>query len=247
MDFTTETLNKDIPIPLYYQLKEILLTQIKKVKPGTSLPTELELCEQFNISRPTVRQAINELVVEGYLTRMKGKGTFVTEPKIQQDFLIALKSFPQEMQEKGMIPTTKVLEIKTLSAADHVSEALKIPAGGEVIKLTRLRSANGTPIVVVTTFLPTEKLPNFFSHNWEDESLYKVLEQEYHYTIDRAFRTLEARVAEEYEAKLLEIKKGAPIQFIETITYLTTGIPIEYSLAKYRGDKNTFTFELKKK
>jgi GntR family transcriptional regulator len=89
-------------------------------------------------------------------------------------------------------------------------------------------------------------LQNFFSHDWENESLYKVLEQEYNYTIDGAIRTLEARIAEEYEAKLLDIDEGEPIQFIETVTYLDNGTPIEYSLAKYRGDKNTFTFELKK-
>ncbi len=86
MNFAARTLNKEIPIPLYYQLKEILLEEIKQAAPGTSLPTELELCEQFDISRPTVRQAINELVVEGYLTRMKGKSTLLLNPKFSKTF-----------------------------------------------------------------------------------------------------------------------------------------------------------------
>ncbi|GAK54811.1 transcriptional regulator [Candidatus Vecturithrix granuli] len=245
MNFAARTLNKEIPIPLYYQLKEILLEEIKKSEPGTSLPTELELCEHFDISRPTVRQAINELVVEGYLTRMKGKGTFIAEPKIQQDFLIVLKSFGEEMQEKGLVPATKVLGVEKTVCDEKISAALNIPPGSEVIKLTRLRFADNVPIVLVVTFLPFDKLPDILSKDFENDSLYHIIEKEYGYKIERAKRTLEARIATE-EAKLLEIKKGDPIQFIQTIAYLDDGTPIEFSLAEYRGDKSEFTFELKK-
>jgi GntR family transcriptional regulator len=246
MDFTGKALNKDIPIPLYYQLKEILLEEIKHTETGSDFPTELELCKHFDISRPTVRQAINELVVEGYLQRIKGKGTFIAEPKIKQDFLIVLKSFTEEMQEKGLVPTTKVLGLEKIPCDDRVSEALNIPVGSEVIQLKRLRFANNIPIVLVVTFLPSVKLPNILSTDFENESLYRIIEEEYGYTIDRARRTLEARVAGEDEAELLGIKEGDPIQFIETIAYLEDGTPIEYSLAEYRGDKSEFTFELKK-
>lgn len=245
MNFAARTLNKEIPIPLYYQLKEILLEEIKQAAPGTSLPTELELCEQFDISRPTVRQAINELVVEGYLTRMKGKGTFIAEPKIQQDFLIVLKSFGEEMQEKGLVPTTKVLGVEKTVCDEKISAALNIPPGSGVIKLTRLRFADNVPIVLVVTFLPLDKLPDILLKDFENDSLYHIIEKEYGYKIERAKRTLEARIATE-EARLLEIKKGDPIQFIQTIAYLDDGTPIEFSLAEYRGDKSEFTFELKK-
>ena len=246
MDFKTRTLNKNIPIPLYYQLKEILLECVEQAEVGSSFPTELELCEQFDISRPTVRQAINELVVEGYLQRIKGKGTFIAEPRIKQDFLIALKSFTEEMQEKGLVPKTQILELEKEPCDEKVSKALNIPIGSEVIQLKRLRSTNNIPIVLVVTFLPAAKLPNILSRDFENESLYRIIEEEYGYTIDRATRTLEAWVAGEDEAALLEIKEGDPIQFIETIAYLTDGSPIEYSLAQYRGDKSEFTFELKK-
>lgn len=246
MDFTKKTLNKNIPIPLYYQLKEILLDEIQHAEKGSPFPTELELCEHFDISRPTVRQAINELVVEGYLQRIKGKGTFITQPKIKQDFLIVLKSFTEEMQEKGLVPTTKVLGLENSTCDEKISEALNIPVGSEVVKLTRLRSVNGTPVVLVVTFLPPAKLPNVVSRDFENESLYRMIEEDYGYAIDRATRTLEARLAGEDEAELFGIKEGDPIQFIETIAYLTDGTPIEYSLAEYRGDKSEFTFELKK-
>ena len=246
MKVKKKALNRDIPIPLYYQLKEILLESIKHAEKGDSFPTELELCEQFDVSRPTVRQAIIELITEGYLRRIKGRGTFIAEPKIQQDFLVALKSFSEEMLEKDLTPSTKVLDLECIECDEGVSEALDIPIGSEVVELERLRFANDEPVVLVVTFLPSAKLPNILDRNFEDESLYKIIEEEYGYVIDRAVRTLEARIAGEYEAKLLGVKKNAPIQFIETITYLQDNTPIEYSFAHYRGDRNTFTFELKK-
>ena len=184
MDFKNKVLNKDIPIPLYYQLKEILLEEIKQSEEGASFPTELELCKQFDISRPTVRQAVNELVIEGYLNRVKGKGTFISESKIKQDFLIVLESFPEEMQRKGLLPTTKVLQFEAVKADEKVAEALNVPVGNMVVKLRRLRFANDRPIVLVATFLPHEKLSNMLSRDLENESLYNIIEQEYGYKID---------------------------------------------------------------
>lgn len=247
MDFTNKSLNKDIPIPLYYQLKEILLEGVKQASAGDSFPTELELCTQFEISRPTVRQAINELVIEGYLTRLKGKGTFISESKITQDFLVALESFADEMQRKGLVPTTRILELEMARADEKIGEALNVPIGQQVIKIRRLRFANETPIVLVVTFLPYEKFTDLLSRDLQNDSLYQIIEQEYGYKIDRSIRMLEARVAGEDEAELLKMKKGDPIQYIETTTYLLDGTPIEFSLSEYRGDRNTFTFELKKK
>jgi GntR family transcriptional regulator len=246
MDFAKKRLNRDIPIPLYYQLKEILLESIKHAEKGTSFPTELELCARFDVSRPTVRQAIIELVNEGFLYRVKGRGTFIAEPKIRQDFLIALKSFSEEMQQKGLTPSTEVLDFRNVACDERVSETLEIREGSDVVQLERLRFADNEPVVLVMTFLPSAKLPGMLERHFENESLYHIIEVEYGYTIDRAVRTLEARVAEEYEAKLLGVKKKAPIQYIETITYLRDNTPIEFSQAHYRGDRNTFSFELKK-
>ncbi|HHU48209.1 MAG TPA: GntR family transcriptional regulator [Clostridiales bacterium] len=246
--FRNKTLNKSIPIPLYYQLKEILLEYIKEHHDNEEvpIPTEKEISEHFEISRPTVRQAINELVVEGYLYRKKAKGTFVSKPKIKQDFLLILDSFDNEMRKKGLIPSTRLLNIETVKSDEKVSGALNIPLGSKVIKLTRLRFANNEPIVLVVTYLPYNKCMGILSKDLEKESMYDILENDFGYRIAGASRTLESIVAGEYEAKLLDIKKGAPIQYFESIAYLIDNTPIEYSLAKYRGDRNKFTFELKR-
>ncbi len=235
------TVDKRSRIPLYFQLKEILLEQIEHSVAGDALPTENRLCEQFSISRPTVRQAIKELENEGYLYRLKGKGTFVAEKKVNQDFLL---SFNDEMQEKGLTPTTRVMEFKMDEADEHIAATLMIPKASDVIRLRRLRSVNGEPLVLDLSFLPSELLPNMLAKDMTDESLYRVIEGDFNLRIDRAARRLEAMVAGEYEAKMLDIKPGAPIQYIETVTYLKNGRPIEFSQARYRGDKTNFSFTL---
>ena len=223
------------------------MEQMKHAEIGELIPTETELCSIFSISRPTVRQAINELVTEGFLFRLKGKGTFISRPKIHQDFMMILESFNDEMKDKGLTPKTKVIQFKLEKASEIVAEKLRVAEGSDIVLLERLRSANDEPIVLVETHLPNGTVHNILEKDLENESLYKIIERDYGYTIEKAIRTIEPSIAGEYEANLLGIKKGVPIQYIETVTYLDNGSPIEYSIAKYRGDRSTFTFELTKK
>jgi GntR family transcriptional regulator len=242
------TLNKNIPIPLYYQLKAILLEYIKEQHKDIEapIPTEVEISEHFGISRPTARQAINELVVEGYLYRIKAKGTYISKPKIKQDFLLVLDSFNNEMRKKGLKPSTKILDINLEDSDEKVSGALKIDVGSKVVRLARLRYADNEPIVFVITYLPYADYPDIMTKNLESESIYEILEKERGIHISGATRSLESIAAGEFEAKLLGIEKDAPIQYIESVVYLSDGVPIEYSLAKYRGDRNKFTFDIRR-
>lgn len=241
-----KTLNKEIPTPLYYQLKEILVEYILNSHDNLDdpIPTEQELSAHFKISRPTVRQAINELVFEGFLYRIKGKGTFISRPKIQQEFLQVLDSFNNEIKKKGLTPSTKVLSIETIKSDKSISDVLHILEGSKVIKLQRLRFADEDPIVIVDTFLPYNVCHFLLDKDLEQESLYELIEAELSLKITRAVRKLEAVLAGDYESQLLHVKQGAAIQFIKSTTFLSNGTPIEYSLAKYRGDRNTFTFEM---
>jgi len=248
MELYNKSLNKNTPIPLYYQLKTILLEYIKEQQYDTvtPIPTEVEISKHFGVSRPTVRQAINELVVEGYLYRIKGKGTFISKPKIKQDFLLQLDSFNSEMIKKGLCPSTKVLNINIIESDENVSAALKLPIGSQVIQLSRLRYANDEPIVFVVTYMPFELCKPILEKDLESNSLYKLLENECGFIISKVTRSLEAILAGEFESNLLQIKQGATIQYFESIAYLSDGTAIEYSLAKYRGDRNKFTYELKR-
>ncbi len=246
MNLKNKTINKDIPLPLYYQIKELLLQFIRESEEGDPIPTEVELCEQFEVSRQTVRQSINELVSEGYLNRMKGKGTFIREKKIKQDFLLVLDSFDDEMRRKGLVPTTKVLELTLVKSDPEVSKVLGLKVGSDVVKLRRLRFANNEPFVLVLTYLPYHLLNNILTKDFNKESLYKIIDREYNLKIDGASLILESKIAGDYQTKHLGIEKGDPIQLIRRIAFLEDKTPIDYSLAEYRGDRNKFTISLNK-
>ncbi len=249
MQLYNMVINKNIPIPLYYQLKTILLEYIKEHHHDFDIPipAEVEISKHFAISRPTVRQAINELVVEGYLYRVKAKGTFVSKPKINQEFLLILDSFNNEMLKKGMKPTTRVLSMDIEESDEEVSKALRLSPGSKVIHLSRLRFANDEPIVYVTTYLPYELCRSLLGKDLEKNSLYEMLENECGLCVTETERSLESCLADKFEADLLQIKKGAPIQYFESVAYLSDRTPVEYSRAKYRGDRNKFAFVMRRK
>jgi GntR family transcriptional regulator len=247
--FLEKQLNKNIPIPLYYQLKELILEYIDKAIPDSRLPTEDQLAGHFAISRSTVRQALGELTAEGHLVRHKGKGTMIVPRKIEQEFLEVLESFNDEMQEKGLVPHTQVLTLKKAPASGTEAAALKILPGDEVVRLVRLRSTNGEPIVLVETSLPAgiNGLAGLVGDDLEKHSLYQLMENKYGTTIESSRRSLEIRTAGEFEARHLRVPLHAPLQYIETVAYTADRKPVEFSRALYRADRNKFILEIRKK
>ncbi|WHH58515.1 GntR family transcriptional regulator [Petroclostridium sp. X23] len=246
MPLFSRLIDKNTPIPMYYQLKEIILDEIKteKLQPGDSIPTEKELSDIFDISRSTIRQAISDLVKEGYLYRIKSKGTFVSKPKINQDFIWKLETFSEQMKKLGLVPSTKVLELAVIEAEEEIASVLQLPINDKVIKLVRLRFANDEPIVIVETYLPYNSCLSILQYDMEKKSLYEVLSLDTRSKIYKVLRTVEAVVAGQYESKLLQIKRGYPIQLFTTIGYNREEKPIEYSIARYRGDRNKFKVEI---
>jgi GntR family transcriptional regulator len=240
--FLKKKINKNIPIPLYYQLKELLLEFIENAGDNTVLPTETALCELYDISRSTVRQAMGELTSEGYITRKKGKGTTILPRKIKQDFLVILESFNNEMQQKGLKPKTEVISRIVTSPYSAVQKFLNLTQDAEVVQLVRLRSIDEKPLVLVTTYLPADyhNLRNIIDEDLEHKSMYKLMEQNYNTIIISCRRMLEIRLAGDFEAQHLKVEKGAPLQYIETLSTDADGQPIEFSKAFYRGDNNKF-------
>ncbi len=246
-ELADKSIDKSIPIPLYFQLKEILLGYLETLEDGDIIPTEVDLCEHFDISRPTVRQAINELVTEGQIVRRKGKGSFVSRSKIKQDFLLVLESFNTEMAEKGLTPETKLVSMKIRGASARAAEVFGINTGDDLVFISRLRSINNEPIVLVNTWLPADRFASILNFDMEHESLYEVMENEFGCVLTNTKRYLEARLAGDFEAEKLEISVGDPVQFIETIATEGDDIPVEFSLAYYRGDRNRFALEVSRR
>ena len=236
-------LNKSHPIPLYYQMAEIIREQIRlgKLKPGDCLPSERELSDQAGISRMTVRQALGYLIREGLLVARPGLGTFVAEPKLVYDTLHLL-AFTEEMMRQGEAPSSQVLEQAVVEPPLHVASALGLEPGETTVKIGRLRLSAGQPVLLETSHIPARLCPGLEAEELAERSLFALLEQTYHLRPQRSHQSLEATVANEYEAGLFGIELGAAMFLLEGANYLESGQPMEYFKAIYRGDR--FKFEL---
>ena len=239
-------LDKSVPIPLYYQLKTLLLEEIKSnAYPVDSIiPTEKEISEMFEISRTTVRQAITELVREGWLYRVKSKGTFVAQRKIKQDFIRRLESFNEQIERTGRRPGTELLALEVVEMPERAAEAFGVVPGEKVVYLHRKRSADDEPLVTVETYLPYPKCAFLMQHNMAKESMYNVLAEREETRICRVSRILEAVAANAQDARLLNIRTGKPVHLFHTVGYNQYDEPIEFSIARYRGDRNRFEVDL---
>lgn len=234
-------------IPYYVQLKHSLEEDIRKGKwkAGDKIPGESELIENFGVSRTVVRQALRDMVYEGLIRREKGKGTFVSEPKLSSKSLLqSLEGFYQDMAKKGFEPITKVLEQGIIPASPKVAAYLKLDAMTAVIKIIRLRFIEEEAIVLVTSYLPFELCRDLVNVDLSRSSLYVFLEQECKLVIARGRRRINAVSATEEEAELLAIKVGAPLLKIDSVSYLEDGTPLEYFHGLFRGDRLRFEAEI---
>lgn len=243
--FKQYTLNKSTPIPLYFQFKNILLDMMKtgKLQPGDIIPTEFELCDIFGISRTTIRQALTELVNENKFYRVKGRGTFVSQNKIHQDFIRRIESFNAEMYRKGYTPSSEVLALDIIPSNAEISTALELPLNTDVIKLKRLRYADGEQVVITKTYLPYNLCKYILNHDMGKESLYDLLSKHINTHIHRVVRRIEAVTPTKEDCDLLSITKITAIQLFHYIGYNKLNKPVEYTISRYRGDKSVFTIE----
>ena len=233
--------------PKYLEIQNLLLQRIKNgdYQEGQLIPKEIDLAEQLNVSRPTVRHAIRNLVQGGYLERRKKRGTIVTQTKIKQQFTHVIESYNTEIQNNGLVAKTQVLNFSTEKASNEVAEALTIKPNTEVYKLVRLRSADNKPVVFVVTYLPIAQLPDLQKIDFTHHSLYSELAKA-GLEITHVSRKIEVHPATEEEAQLLETDIKAPIFYFHTIGFTKDHRALEYSIASYRGDLNYFMVEIDK-
>lgn len=238
-------MNNRPKIARYQFIKQDLLKRIHsgEYSEGCLIPKEAELTEIYQVSRPTVRQAIQCLVNEGYLERKKKRGTIIRRQKIDQEFTHVIESYDSEMNRKGLLPKTKVLTFKIDTANYDIASNLGIHENEQIYKLVRLRYVENKPIVIVTTYLPVNHLPNFLDIDFTSERLYAVLEK-MDYPILQIRRKLDVLKADETTSDLLDIEQGDPIFYFHSVAFSRNRVPIEYSISKYRGDINSFVFEL---
>jgi GntR family transcriptional regulator len=232
------TFEQDSAVPRYYQLKEIIREQCASWEPGQLIPSELDLCQMYSVSRTTVRKALDHLTQEGLLYRIQGKGTFVAPPKLRERFVHQAGGIYEDMASRGITIRTQVLEQAVIPASKLVAPELQLVVGSPVIKLVRLRFVGDEPLLVSTTFLPYRSFPRLENEDLTNASLYAVLREKYGVRLGHGTRLVEAMPCTDEEAELLHIAPTTPLLVVTSTMYDTEGRPVEYWFARHRGDRS---------
>jgi GntR family transcriptional regulator len=227
----SQEIDRRSPLPLYAQVRRGLEGRLAagEWKPGERIPGEPELCKAYGVSRPVIRQALQELAMEGAILRRKGLGTFVAEPKVVSRSLVhSLVGFYQDMERMGLATETQVLDQSMQPAGEKIGSRLKTDLLTPVVKITRVRSVGTHPVVLVSSYLPYDLCPGLIQADLRHQSLYAFLEQEYGLRVAAGRREIEAVLATEEEGRLLQVERGAPLLRLESVSYLGDGRPMEY-------------------
>ena len=236
---------KKAGVPLYLQIKEHLLA---KIDAGTwpeesMIPTESELCTQYSVSKITVREAIKLLVRDGRLSRIPGKGTFITKQKIEQK-LDRFFSFTRWARQNGLEPASRMLKVETLTCDVHIARHLQITEGEAVTRVERLRLGNNEPLMFEVIWVPSSLCPDLHLHDLANVPLNDILLNDYGLPLARATESIEPQTADAYVSRLLAIEKEVLLLHVEHTAYTSQGRIAYFVTSSYRGDRVKFTIEL---
>lgn len=231
-------LDRNSAIPLHTQLTDLLRAHIATgvLPPHSRLPSERVLCNQYGVSRITVREALSELMHEGLIHVAVGKGTYVADPTLNEE-LQPLSSFSDDIRRRGMMPSSRVLEATIVHADDVLADRLRVPRGAETAKLCRLRLADGLPIAIQVAHLPHHLCPGLLQFDLASRSLFDVLRGEFGLVLAQAETVIEAALADEEQAGLLQLQFPAAVLISEQTTYLDTGQVIEHARSIFCADR----------
>ena len=227
-------------VPLYKQLKDLLLQEIKEgiYKANQKIPTELELSEKYQISRMTVRKALAELVEEGVLAKKQGKGTFVCQRKVTKD-MKKLQSFSEMCAHMGMKAGGRMLENRLELASEKIARLLNVEKGSQVIYISRVRYADGMPMAIERNYFPL-KYAFLLEERFDDNSLFTFLKEHSHTAVAISEKWIELCKATAAEAELLQMAKGTSMLFIKSVAYTAEKEPIYVGHQVFNGEKCSF-------
>lgn len=235
-------LDRSSPVPLYFQVSQGLEQAIASgaLPPGTLLLNEVDLAEALNLSRPTMRRAMQTLVTKGLVVRRRGVGTRVTQAKMRRP--LELTSLYDDLASSGQTPTTSVLSFTALEATPELAVKLGISEGDEASELVRLRSARGEPIAKMTNYLPATVV-RFDEQDLIARGLYDLIRAQ-GITLHSATQTIGARTATAAEARLLNEPRGAALLTMERLTYDDHGAVVELGTHVYAASRYSFEISL---
>ncbi|KAF0848636.1 GntR family transcriptional regulator [Nocardia caishijiensis] len=232
---------RDSAVPKHEQLRAILLQKCtRELQPGDLLTSERNLMQDYGVSRITVREAVGQLVNEGYLVRVRGKGTFVAHRPVQSRLHLA--SFTEEMRALGHQPSTLVLVAEKAPAPEPTARALRLPQGADAYHVRRLRLADDDAVSVDDAWFNPELVPDLIAHDLTG-SLYRLAADRYNRPIERAEQTVDAQAADAGIAALLGVRKGAPVLHFDRVSF-SADVPVEHTHSWYRSDRYRVQMEV---
>lgn len=233
-----QPLDKSGFIPLYYQIQRALMEKIQSgaLAEGDALASEEELSRVYQVSRMTARQALHGLKTSGYAFSEKGRGTFVTKPKLEKN-IMHLQGFTEEMRQRGMKAGSKLLEQAVVAVEGELQEKLRLNPGDPVMRLRRLRLADGIPMALEDSHIPLQRFPGLERIDFAKKSLYATLREQYGLRIGYADEIIEALPATREESRLLTVPARASILSISRLILTSQEVPIEAACSRYRGDR----------
>lgn len=229
-------------VPKYWALKRELLEMTEALAPGSPMPAERTLALEYDTSRTTVRQALQDLALEGRLQRFHGKGTFVAKPKVAQ--VLRLTSYTEDMQAQNLVPTSRLLDLATVNADSIVADRLRVPVGAKVLRIERLRMADGEPMAIERTSLSAKRFPGLRRHFTRHGSLYAALAAEYGVHLAEAEETIETGLPSPEEAAVMDVDVRMPLLLLSRHSFSADGEPVEWASSLYRGDRYKFVARL---
>jgi GntR family transcriptional regulator len=237
-ELPVQPLDKNGFIPLYYQIQRALMEKIHsgELSEGDPLASEEELSRYYQVSRMTARQALHGLKISGYAFSEKGRGTFVSRPKLEKN-IMHLQGFTEDMRQRGMKPSSKLLQQTVISPTEELMQRLKLEAADRVLHLRRLRLADGIPMALEDSSIPLRQFPGLDRIDFAKHSLYQTLRERYGVRVGYADEIIEALPATREESELLQIQKKASVLSIMRVILTTQESPIEFACSRYRGDR----------
>ncbi|HEU0041221.1 MAG TPA: GntR family transcriptional regulator [Jiangellaceae bacterium] len=226
----------------YHSIRGEILDLVAEMEVGDALPPERTLAPRFEVSRMTLRRAVEELVREGRLVRRQGAGTFVAGPKIAQG--LAVTSFSDDMRQRGCVPSSRTLHVDEILAGAQLGRRLEISPGERVVRIVRLRLADDAPMAVETLHVPSSVAPGLDGQALADSSFYELLHSRYGVVLAGGVQTIEATVTDETESEILEVPLHSPAFLFERVSRAREGHVVEFVRSVYRGDRYQFRVEL---
>lgn len=234
-------IDKNSPVPIYYQISSFFAEEIKKgnILPEERLLSESEIANALNISRMTARQAINELVKSGLVYRVKGKGTFVSKPRIERQHQ-KLRGFFEDMRAKNLSPNAQVLSLCETNPTVEIQRALNISFEDKCFKMERIKFTNDEPIAVETMYIIKKYCPNLLDYYQGTGRLFEILENNFNLEIDHAEEKVRAAKATKRQAQYLGMPTGSLLLQINRIIYLTNSQPITFVNTLFNNDRYSY-------